>query len=156
MAVVPVVVVVAVAVVVVPVPVPVLVMPVVAMVVVLDHAPPVRAATGTAHASPRHASTPSRIAKPAITSAATESAHAHPSREFRSRPASRAPERYAQMSVCFESAIAEAEPSSRPVRRSIQLTVGITMRLIAASAIPTGLCSGSRNPASESAASTET
>lgn len=34
------------------------------------------------HASPRQASIPSRTAKPAITSAATESAHAHPSHEF--------------------------------------------------------------------------
>ena len=55
---------------------------------------PVSTETGVAqHASPRHASIPSRTAKPAITSAAIASAHAQPSRLFRSRPIRSAAER---------------------------------------------------------------
>lgn len=55
---------------------------------------PVSTATGAAQqASPRHASMPSLIAKPAITSAATESAHAHPSRLLSSSPTRSAAER---------------------------------------------------------------
>ena len=106
--------------------------------------------------SPRQASTPSRTATTAITNAATESAHPQPSRLLSSNPTSTAALRYVQISVCFESATAEAEPSSRPVRRSNQLRNGITARLSAARAIPTGECSASRTPNSDSAASTLT
>ena len=60
------------------------------------------------------------------------------------------------MRVCFESATAEAEPSSRPQRRSNQLRNGITTRLSAASTIPTVECSGSCTPVSERVASVVT
>ena len=54
---------------------------------------PVRADSGIAHASPLQASMPSRMANPAMTSAATESAQAQPSTAFSSSPTSRAAER---------------------------------------------------------------
>src|SRR5699024_10120416 len=90
--------------------------------------------------------TPSRIAKTAMTSAAMESAQVHPNIELSRSPASSAAERYVHINVCLESATAEAEPSSRPVRRSNQLKNGITIKLNAAIAIPTAECSGSLRP----------
>ena len=59
-------------------------------------------------------------------------------------------------SVCLESATTLAEPSSRPVRRSNQDRNGITSRLVAASTIPTVLCSGSVEPSRFSTDSTLT
>src|SRR5699024_9974939 len=83
---------------------------------------PPSTATGVAQqASPCHASTPSRMANTAMTIAATESAQAQPSSAWSSRPVRSAADRYVQISVCFESATADAEPSSRPVLRSNQL-----------------------------------
>src|SRR5699024_1752780 len=76
--------------------------------------------------------------------------------ELSSSPASNAAERYVQINVCLESATAEAEPSSRPVRRSNQLKNGITIRLNAARTIPTAECSGSLRPISARTASTLT
>ena len=54
---------------------------------------PVSAATGTAHASPRHASMPSLIAQPAMTRAATESAQLHPRSVLSRRPSRSAADR---------------------------------------------------------------
>src|SRR5699024_12706379 len=55
---------------------------------VSDSCSPVNTATGAAQqASPRQDSTPSRIAKTAMTSAAMESAQAHPNSELSSSPA---------------------------------------------------------------------
>ena len=56
----------------------------------------------------------------------------------------------------IESAIAEADPSSRPVRRSNHDVAGITIKLTTATTIPIVLCRGSRSPVNERSASTVT
>lgn len=59
-------------------------------------------------------------------------------------------------SVCLESETAEAEPSSRPARRCAHESTGMVARLIAASAMPTDECSGSRPVTSARTESTAT
>ncbi|EWS79616.1 hypothetical protein BF93_12810 [Brachybacterium phenoliresistens] len=91
-----------------------------------------------------------------MTRAATGSAQVQPSSEFSSSPISTAADSSEQISVCFASAIAEAEPSSRPVRRSIQDSIGMTARLTAARAMPAPECSGVDSPSRARSASAET
>jgi hypothetical protein len=64
-----------------------------------------------------HALMPSRMAIAAKTSAAIGSAQDHPNRLLTTRPTSSTAERYEHSRVCFESATADADPSSRPARR---------------------------------------
>src|SRR5699024_19224 len=122
---------------------------IVAVVVTHQRSPP-------QHVSPRHAPRPSRSATTAITRAAAESAQAQPSSAFTPRPSSRAAERYVQISVCFESATAERDPSSRPARRSEYESTGMMSRLIAASTMPTVDGSAAPDPAIDSTASAPT
>ena len=91
-----------------------------------------------------------------MTSAATGSAHDQPNSAFSIKPASRAADRYVHSSVCFESATAETDPSSRPARRCVNDSTGITTRLAAASTMPTSDGRASPEPSNESTASTET
>ncbi len=99
----------------------------------------------SSHCSPRHASTPSLAATPAMASAATESANAQPGQAFNPRPTSRIAERYVHSSVCVESATTVAERSSFPVRRLAHTSSGITISDTSARPIPTG--DGSASPA---------
>src|SRR5699024_5399536 len=124
---------------------------------VSDSCSPATTPTGAAQqSSPRQAPTPSRLAKTAMTSGARQSAQAHTNSEISRSQARSATERHVHIHVCLESATAEAEPSSRPVRRSNQLKNGITIRLNAARTIPTAECSGSLRPISARTASTLT
>jgi hypothetical protein len=78
-----------------------------------------RTATGEQHTSPASARRPSRTAIAAMTSAATGSAQAHPTRCWHQSDQQHGAQA-AQISVCLLSATTLAEPSSRPVRRSNQ------------------------------------
>jgi hypothetical protein len=83
---------------------------------------------------------------PAIAKAAMGSAQDHPSKLFSKSPMSKTAERYVHNSVCFESATAESEPSSRPARRCTKESTGMITRLAAAKSMPTNECCASPNP----------
>ena len=87
---------------------------------------------GAQQLSPCQAWAPSRRARAAITRATSGSDHDQPSVALATRPSSNTADRYVQMSVCFESATADAEPNSRPVRRYAYDSTGMTATEIAA------------------------
>src|SRR4051812_27724246 len=93
--------------------------------------------------SPRQLERPSYAAAKAIASAASGSAHHHPSTAFAPRPTRSAIERYAQSCVCEDSLTAAAELSLSPTRRFAQASSGIVAAVKAASPIPTQLVLGS-------------
>ncbi len=74
------------------------------------------------------------------------SAHHQPSRLLSTSPMSTAAERYVQMRVCFESATAVADPSSRPARLSAKERNGMIATLSAVMTMPSVECSTSARP----------
>ena len=92
--------------------------------------------------SPRQASRPSRTAIPAITSAATGSAHHQPATAFATRPASSAADMYAQSIVCRLSLVVAEDPSRSPTRRLATASGGMVASVTTERTIPTQLASG--------------
>ncbi len=82
-----------------------------------------------------------------MTSAAIGSAHDQPNRLLSSNPTCGTADKYVHNKVCLGSATAEAEPSSRPVRRCAVESTGMMTRLAAANPIPIGECWASPIPA---------
>ena len=83
-------------------------------------------------------------------------AHHQPSRLLSTKPTSRTPDRYVHNKVCFESATALAEPSSRPARRCAYDSPGMTASDTAASTIPTVEWAAGSPSSSDRTASTVT
>jgi hypothetical protein len=77
-----------------------------------------------------------------ITSAAAGSAHHHPTSQFDANPIRSITDRYAQKSVCRESAFIAALPSSAATPRFARDNNGMAIKEAPATAIPIGLCSG--------------
>jgi hypothetical protein len=94
------------------------------------------------HALPRSPSTPSLTMIGTITSAATGSAHHHPSRALRSRPPRRIAERYVQKSACLASAFMAPLSMPNATFRLALASSGMTNRAVAAMTIPSTLASG--------------
>src|SRR5262245_92143 len=88
------------------------------------------------------ASMPSRKIIGNMHKAATGSAHHHPNNAFSNRPPSKIADKYAQISVCRESATSARLLRLAATRRLARASSGITMRETTERTIPTRLASG--------------
>src|SRR5262249_3875770 len=102
------------------------------------------------------ASMPSREIIGTIQKAATGSAHHHPNSAFSNGPPSKIADKYAQISVCRESATSARLLRLAATRRLARASSGITMRETTERTIPTRLASGSSRCSNDFPASNAT